>query len=177
MLLINIYIKSQHNITLKSKMINIIKCNQSLKNDQEIGKYKTVFCILPVWEFLSFPYKVAGICALIPSMFKILYATIEHYWVIRHIHDVFLLWCWRVTENTFPSFGAEELLEWREAIGNEPVILQMLFNKSIWLFEFRLFFFGFSINWSENTWSLHRSNWHKKSLKLHVHIIFNITSW
>lgn len=46
----NIYIKIQYNIKLKSKMINIIKCSQSFKKDQKVGKYKKnfFFCILPV---------------------------------------------------------------------------------------------------------------------------------
>lgn len=70
---VNIYIKIQYNIKLKSKMINIIKCNQSFKKDQKVGKYKKKLFFFVFYQsenFLSFPNKVADICALIPSMFK-----------------------------------------------------------------------------------------------------------
>lgn len=67
----NIYIKIQYNIKLKSKMINIIKCSQSFKKDQKVGKYKKnfFFVFYQSENFLSFPNKVADICALILSMF------------------------------------------------------------------------------------------------------------
>lgn len=103
---VNIYIKIQYNIKLKSKMINIIKCNQSFKKRSESRQIWKTFCLYFTSLRISYHFliKLLTFVHLCHQCLKILYASIQHYWVIRHIHDVF--WCWRVTEYTLSSFGA-----------------------------------------------------------------------